>query len=206
MARSPGAGVHGQAPELPRARPPGGPRGARPAEARRRPRRARGPVPAQQSALRHCLLRRAEGRRDGGELLAARRRESAGAQDRGQPHRHPRHPRPRRAVPADGRDARPHAAEDAGGRQSGGDGAGTRHADSADESRPPARRRGLGRAAPALRRPARQRRRLRAARHRRPGAGAGGAAVHRRHDRAAQGRHADARQPGGRLPAVTGRR
>ena len=41
--------------------------------------RARRPVPSEYTALHHCVLRGAEGRRNGGQLLAARCRSSFGA-------------------------------------------------------------------------------------------------------------------------------
>ena len=156
----------------------------------------------QHAALHHRVLRRAQGRRHRGQLLAARRRQGARTQDRGQPHRCAVHARPRRALSADGRHARQDAAAEADRRQHGRDEPGARGSGGADEGRQATGRGHLGRSPHQLRPTARQRRPV----HRLPGGRPDGndrrAAVHRRHHRPAQGRDAHARQPVGSGGAV----
>jgi len=204
VAGQAGARIHGPTPELPRASAPGRPRGQGAAAPGRRPWGSRRAVPAEYAALRDRILWRAQSRRHGRQLLAARRGEGVGTQDRGQPHRLHPHARPGGALSADGGDARHDAAAQAHRRQHRRDVACARGGGGTDEDWQADRRRRQRRPACRLCRTARQRRQLHPACDRRSARDDRGAAVHRRHDRCAQGRDADPRQPLGGMPAVLG--
>ena len=204
LARQPRHRVHGACHQLQRARCSREPRGQGPATNRCRSGRACGPVPAEHAALRDRVFRGAQGRRHGRELFAARCRTGARAQDRRQRDRPARHARPGGAVPADGAPARVVAAQEADRRQHGRLLGTARCRVRAFAGCGPAGASGCGRQTRGLRTTAEQRRRLRGACARGFDAGHRRIAIHRWHDRPAQRRDADARQPERSLCTVHG--
>ena len=175
--------------ELPRDRPAGRPRDQGLPGARRRPGRARRPVPAELPLLRDLLLRGAQGRRHRGQLQSAVRRARDRAPDRRFEHLDHGHAQHQ----GDLSQGRPppcrHLPENHRGRLHGRPAALARAHAVRGAAPPGDRRRADRRASRPLQDADRERRQIRAGRDR-PGQGRGGAAVHRRHHRVAQGRHA----------------
>ncbi len=204
LRRPAGAAVHGQADQLRGVERPCRPgRGGLP-EARSRTGRACRSLHAEHAALRDRPVRCPQGGRSHRELFAARCAEHARVQGRGQRDGRPRHPGPRGRVSA-GREASGFDASETARRRRvcrirRRPGAG----DGGPSGARPALCRRIRRAACRVPRSSRQRRTLRGPPDQRSDRYARGHPIHRRHDRPAEGRDADPRQPRRGLRAVHG--